>query len=268
MRPIRLVIFSIFALAAILLTFAAITPAAKAQTCTTNPLDLLCDQSGTGPDEYNVMLGIENDGTKVCQVINVGGGNNGGGGGSGPGDTVGGGICAEFSGCDSPGSLVVAPADEPNPLAWSNNFVAVGPGAGPTSNSLTDGFANTSSLMGPDGIDDTGDAGDWDANPALNACWTKVTGGHNDWFLPAKTELNQIYSVLVDQDGDNDATTPSPSAIGHPANDFNFLTSGRYSSSTLDGANGEWTQLFSNGSQRSNSNKIGTDYVRCARRTN
>ena len=78
MRSIRLVIFSIFASAAMLLTVTAIPPEAKAQSCTTTPLDLMCDQSGTTADEVNVLTGIDNSGNKNCVVIDRSGGGGGG----------------------------------------------------------------------------------------------------------------------------------------------------------------------------------------------
>ena len=71
MRPIRFIIFSIFASAVILLTFTAITPEAKAQACTTAPLDLMCPSG-------EVLRGIQNDGTKLCVTPPSGGGAGGG----------------------------------------------------------------------------------------------------------------------------------------------------------------------------------------------
>mgnify|MGYP006896981789 FL=1 len=62
MRPIRLIIFAIFASAAMLLAFTAVTPETKAQACTTAPLDLMCPNG-----EY--LQGVQNDGTKLCKTL-------------------------------------------------------------------------------------------------------------------------------------------------------------------------------------------------------
>jgi len=110
----------------------------------------------------------------------------------------------------------------------------------------TDGKTYTANLIT---IDSDSITGGVQQHKAAQACADLVDSGYSDWYLPAKTELNTLYT--------------SKTAIG------NFNTGGSwYWSSSETGANDAWHQRFSDGLQ----NYSGTEnrkeqayYVRCAR---
>jgi hypothetical protein len=70
-------------------------------------------------------------------------------------------------------------------------------------------------------------------------------GGHTDWFLPSKDELNLMYENL------------KVAEVGGFA-DFSYWSSSEYN------ASGAWNQHFSGGSQNPNG-KNGTERVRAVR---
>ena len=126
-------------------------------------------------------------------------------------------------------------------LPWNN-----GNSTGFTSvaTSLTDGQANTATLIATDS--DSVIAGQ-QQHQAAQYCADLSLNGHSDWYFPAKTELNTIYT--------NEA------AIG------GFDTSGSfYWASTEYDIDQIWRQRFSNGEQNVNANKASSANVRCARR--
>jgi trehalose/maltose hydrolase-like predicted phosphorylase len=88
------------------------------------------------------------------------------------------------------------------------------------------------------------------AHPAAYYCKTLTTGGYNTWYLPAKAELNTLYS--------NNSATPFATANGFVGN--------RYWSSTERNGFNVWDQYF-NGGYQGNDSKNGAYYVRATRRS-
>ena len=130
---------------------------------------------------------------------------------------------------DFNGNLYIYPVDNSIGIQWYNgSFIET------KATSTTDGAANTDSIVKYQG------AGAY----AAYLCDTLTAFGHNDWYLPAKDELNALYQ--------NKAT------IGGFSSDY-------YWSSTEPDGNGAWGQNFSNGNQYSY--YMGSyDRVRCVRR--
>ena len=81
--------------------------------------------------------------------------------------------------------------------------------------------------------------GDTDSAARLRA--DLVRGGYGDWYLPSKEELNLMYKNLN-----------VPGLVG--------FESTFYWSSTENGSNGAWIQVFSNGDQN-NHDKFNNDRV-------
>jgi len=110
--------------------------------------------------------------------------------------------------------LEAAPADLPGSVAWCNNDLTDITGAVGTS--VGTGSANTTAMV----AGCTSGAG--------NSARSYSGGGKNDWFLPSKDELNQLYV--------------------HRAVVGGFTTGAYWSSSQFQAA-AVWGQLFSNGDQ-------------------
>lgn len=113
-------------------------------------------------------------------------------------------------------------------------------------------------------------AGDGDNNPddgntpnASVLCEELETHNHDDWYLPAKDELNQLYENLVDQNNDNAPGGPLGSTYGF--NITGSFSSGYYWSSTEDNLNGASSQNFNGGGPLVLS-KGSTLSVRCVRK--
>jgi hypothetical protein len=177
------------------------------------------------------------------------------------GENFRGGICAQSGGCSGSGALIAAAWDEPTEMndstyQWNNNQNKDTP-----ADSTSDGYSNTQSLIGS-GSDDDGD--DQGPHPPANQCWTKTTNSHSDWYLPAKSELDTLYTNLVDGSPEDDC--PDGQTYGF---DTGSSCSGGsyYWSSTDIGNNYAWSQRFSDGNQL-DSNKFYTLAVRCVRRSN
>ena len=135
----------------------------------------------------------------------------------------------------SSNKLIVAPKSTEVSLAWGS--------AGGTTRSTvstTNGLANTNTLAG------FGTA----AHPAAGRAKYLTTGGYNTWYLPAKDELNTLYS--------NKSAVPFATA--------NSFVGSFYWSSTESNGNYAWKQNLSSGTQ-STSNKTGSYYVRAVRRS-
>lgn len=102
------------------------------------------------------------------------------------------------------------------------------------------GTANTQAIVAAYG---TSDPYNHTGNYAARLCDLYSYGGYDDWFLPSKDELNQMY---VQKGG-----------IGGFASDY-YLSSSEYSSSSA------WDQSFGYGSQ-GNYSKLGSRRVRAVR---
>ena len=113
--------------------------------------------------------------------------------------------------------LVVAPKSTEASLTWGSYGTVRG------TNSTTDGLANTNTLAG------FGQA----AHPAAYYCKTLTQGGYNTWYLPAKDELNTLYS--------NKSATPFATA--------NAFGISAHWSSTENNLNAVAVQRFESGGQ-------------------
>jgi hypothetical protein len=140
----------------------------------------------------------------------------------------------------SSNKLVVAPKSTETSLVWGSNGTARG------TTSTTNGLANTNTLAG------FGQA----AQPAAYYCKNLTTGGYNTWYLPARDELNTLYS--------NKSATPFATA--------NSFVGSNYWSSTEFNGDGAWLQNLSNGLQFNSYStpsfsKDNSLYVRAVRRS-
>jgi len=154
------------------------------------------------------------------------------------GDPSPGDVCPDgsvYAGALSGTKLFVPPADNSSGVPWNNgtsNWTTTG------ATSLTDGAANTATL---DGLSDAGSP-----HQAAKLCANLSVHGHDDWYLPAKDELNVLYT--------------NRAAIG------GFDTSGSwYRASTESGSNYAAIQRFSTGGQVDNI-KSNSFLIRCVRR--
>lgn len=133
----------------------------------------------------------------------------------------------------SSNKLVVAPKSTEVQRAWGSY------GTTRSTVSTTNGLANTNTLVS------FGTA----AHPAAGHCKYLSTGGYNTWYLPAKNELNTLYS--------SKAKTPFATA--------NSFVGNYYWSSTENNGNNAWNQNMSNGNQNNNNKNNGNNYVRAVR---
>ena len=134
----------------------------------------------------------------------------------------------------SSNKLVVAPKSTEASLAWGSY------GTTRSTVSTTNGLANTNTLAG------FGQA----AHPAAYAAKNLTTGGYNTWYLPAKDELNTMYS--------NKSATPFATANS-------FVGSNYWSSTEYNGLYA-WNQHLSGGTQ-GYGGKNTSYYVRAVRRS-
>jgi len=112
--------------------------------------------------------------------------------------------------------LIAATTDASETIAWSNIITLVGT----TGTAIGIGQANTTTIVGQSGC----------TSGAAYLCEHLIEGGYNDWFLPSKDELNQLYLNRV--------------AIGGFADDT-------YWSSSEASASSAWTHSFYYGTQSS-----------------
>jgi hypothetical protein len=136
---------------------------------------------------------------------------------------------------DGTSYMYVAPKSTETSLVWGSS------GTTRSTVSTTNGLANTNTLAG------FGQA----AHPAAYYCKNLTTGGYNTWYLPAKNELNTLYS--------NKSATPFATANS-------FGGSFYWSSTEL---NGDYAGVpnLSNGNPHDNSLKNNSTYVRAVRRS-
>ena len=136
---------------------------------------------------------------------------------------------------DGTSKLIVAPKSTEAQKEWGSY------GTLRNTTSTTDGAANTNTLAA------FGAA----AHPAAYYCKNLTTGGYNTWYLPAKAELNTLYS--------NKSATPFATA--------NSFVGATYWSSSERNANLSWLQNMNTGAQPSNSKNSSTNWVRATRRS-
>jgi hypothetical protein len=86
-----------------------------------------------------------------------------------------------------------------------------------------------------------------EADAAGTICWNLILNGHNDWFLPSKDELNQMYVNLKKN------------------LNLGSFSSGLYWSSSENGEHYAWYQSFINGTQDSYWDRTFSLNVRAAR---
>lgn len=168
-------------------------------------------------------------------------------------------------------ALIVAPKAQggETQLAWKTSNTTT---AGTTS--INDGLANTNAMI----------AAGASAHPAANFCNNLSINGYDDWYLPAKDELEILYRYLKPtinanntSSGANTSSVPTTGnyTSGSPAqtsvtifktgNSEVFITSSPYWSSTEYSSSNGWIQFFTSGDQV-NVNKTNTGRVRGVRR--
>lgn len=136
-------------------------------------------------------------------------------------------------------------------LTWNNANTSYTSWGGSSDNG---GEGNTDFLIQFDS--DSGAAG-VQPHRAAQHCADLVAHGRDDWYLPARNELNVIYEGLVD-------ATPKDNIPNPPLD--GFATGGEffYWSSTESSLSNGWRQRFNDGSFILNSKNTGF-FVRCAR---
>jgi len=135
--------------------------------------------------------------------------------------------------------LVVATANETTELAWGS----LGTSRNVISNSA--GEANTD-VLGPYG------AG---AHPAASAAYVKTLYGYSDWYLPAKDQLNTVYT------NEADIVTNGGAAF---EDDLYWSSTEDNSSPNTSNETFAWAQNFNGGAQ-STTTKDVTHWVRLIR---
>jgi len=117
--------------------------------------------------------------------------------------------------------LIAAAADQSAGITWINVGATVWADTGATATALGTGSANTTTIIAFQGAPAT--------SYAAGVARAYAGGGHDDWYLPSKDELNKLYE--------------NRGAIG------GFDGSARYWSSSEIGSKHAWYQDFASGSQ-------------------
>jgi len=159
-------------------------------------------------------------------------------------------LCADgsvYAGLSPDGNVAMytTAADASSGTPWNN-----GNSSGYVTTSQTSavtGEANTANLIT---IDSNSGVGGTQPHQAAQLCADSTANGHSDWYLPAKNELNVLYT--------------SKTAIGG-FNVSGSFPAGYYWSSSEYSNFFAWNQRFSDGNQF-NSTKNGGSSVRCVRR--
>nr|WP_293301428.1 DUF1566 domain-containing protein [Allomuricauda sp.] len=125
---------------------------------------------------------------------------------------------------DSAG-LVCAIEDQGSNVSWGCQGTLISG----TGTAIGTGEANTSAILA--GCTTAGIAADIAANATIE--------GYSDWFLPSRSELNQMYVYR---------TTINAIAVANGGTEFVVDSSTRYWSSTESNTNTAWCKYFSNGS--------------------
>jgi hypothetical protein len=128
--------------------------------------------------------------------------------------------------------LVAAPSDQSTGAEWGCS----GDETGGTSSDVGTGQANTTLIVN----------GCAESGIAAKLCDELVIGMYDDWFLPSKDELNEMY-------------------INLKVNGFGGFTGGDYWSSTESGLFTAWVQNFGDGSQANGSKHNSFPNVRAVR---
>jgi len=118
--------------------------------------------------------------------------------------------------------LEAAPVNQATEVTWSSTYVYVTSAMG---TAIGTGKANTAAIIAVH-------SGDTASNNAAKAAVAYTGGGKNDWFLPSKDELNEMYKA-------KSHLGISTAGIDH----------WYWSSSQRDVNNGAWGQHFDSGSQ-------------------
>jgi len=159
------------------------------------------------------------------------------------GDSYGGGIVAYILQSEDPGynasvqhGLIAATADQSINMAWSNITNVL---IGTTGTAIGTGPANTIAIVNQAGC----------ISGAAYLCYHLTEGGYNDWYLPSKDELNQLYLNRV--------------IIGGFADDDYYWSSSEHND--IDEFNEAWDQGFDDGYQYFYAEKSYTVRVRAVR---
>lgn len=170
-------------------------------------------------------------------------------------------------------ALIVAPKAQGGEGSWvlkTTNSSTTG------TTSINDGLANTNAMIAA--------AAGASVHPAAKFCNDLNINGYNDWYLPAKDELEILYRYLkptTDTNstdyGANTSSVPTTSnyTSGSPArtsvtifragNSEAFVSTYYWASTEYSQTNG-WQQSFSNGFQNGSAPKSNTARVRGVRR--
>ncbi len=120
--------------------------------------------------------------------------------------------------------LEAAPSDHGSVVEWGGD----GDINGGTQTGIGSGMANTANIVATL-VDNKG------ANYAAKICAELDEGGKDDWFLPSKDELNELYEQRV--------------AAGVDSSFYKSFSSSHYWSSSEHDSNSAWIQDFGSGSQ-------------------
>ena len=133
---------------------------------------------------------------------------------------------------DTGEGMVCAEEDQSTFQYWYNCIFVI---TGATDQSIGSGPANTATIIDVQGI----------GTYAARTCDNLVLNGFEDWYLPSKDELFQMFIVLG-------------------MNDLGNFAAEAYHSSSEDDTNNAWVCHFSNGAQYASS-KLNFHYVRAVR---
>ena len=139
--------------------------------------------------------------------------------------------------------LIAAVQDQSSAIRWYNGFNAT---TGATGTAIGTGSANTDAIINVQGPTET--------SYAAGLARAYTGGGHTDWFLPSKDELNKMYL---------NKNIINTTAAANSGSDF---SANNYWSSTEYDKEFAWYQsLFSSGNQNYNYKYYTLNFVRAVR---